>query len=272
MNIRKKQLICILVVAFLCIFAKCVYAADDNGVTVRFNPTDVTTTADNNQVEFTLEIDYPQSFPDMDGFSVVFDYNADDIKVDSVTPVSATWGAMNNGLTSGSTINFTNMNPSDRTTKGVVLVKATVLNPNGTASFGFKDILYGWTDPETYDSMSGNYPSISVNVTRAQSIDIPDDPGYQSGNEDPTPSTVTEEPVQEPTQEPTQEVTQIADNGSTGNVDVVDNTATPTPSKTNDNTKANTKIPQTGANIVIYAIIGSALFGSVILYKKYSNK
>ena len=271
MNIRKKQLICILVVAFLCIFAKCVYAADDNGVTVRFNTSAVTTTADNNQVEFKLEIDYPASFPDMDGFSVVFDYNPDDIRVDSVTPVSATWGAMNNGLTNGSTINFTNMNPSDRTTKEVVLVKATVLNPNGTATFGFKDILYGWTDPETYDSMSGNYPSISINVTREQSIDIPDDPGYQSGNEDPIPSTITEEPVQEPTQE----VTQIADNGSTGNVDVVDNTVTPTPEatkNTQDTTKATTKIPQTGANIVIYAIIGSALFGSVILYKKYSNK
>ena len=266
MNLRKKQLICLLVVAFLVIFAKAVYAADAKGVTISCNPSELKTTDTNKTVEFIVEINFPDEL--VAGFSGELVYNPDDIKIVSVKAANRPeedidyWTAGLNGNKISALAGIGEKCPE------ALKIKATVLNESGAATISIQNIQYATLDPETYDTEDIDYPALTVNIAKEISLDVPTGTGYQEGNEDPTPSTVTEEP----TQEPTQEVTQIADNGSTGNVNVVDNTATPTPSKTTDGTKANKKIPQTGANLVIYAIIGGALFGSVLLYKKYSNK
>ena len=265
MNIRKKQFICLLVVAFLVIFAKCAYAADAKGVTISCNPSELKTTDTNKTVEFVVEINFPDEI--VAGFSGELVYNPDDIKIVSVKAANRPeedidyWTAGSNGNRISALAGMGEKCPE------ALKIKATVLNESGAATISIQNIQYAFLDPETYDTEDIDYPALTVNIAKEISLDVPTGTGYQEGNENPTPST-----IEEPTQEPTQEVTKIADNGSTGNVNVVDNSATPTPSKTNDNTKANTKMPQTGANLVIYAVIGSALFGTVLLYKKYSNK
>ena len=260
MNIRKKVFFSLLVLAFLFIFSKCVYA-ENNDLIFHFNQDNLTIT-DTNQFEVYVVLD--DATDRAGGYSFSLDYNANDIRIDSITEASPYWKMrMYNQNTE-----FVFGDIDDTQTKDPRLVKVTgtLLNSSVTATIGLKECTLSDMDYEDIDEGEIGSRGITITKTVAQPTDInvPTDTGYQEGNEDPTPSTVTEEP--------TQEVTQIADNGSTGNVNVVDNSATPTPSKTNDNTKANKKIPQTGANIVIYTVIGSALFGSVLLYKKYSNK
>ena len=273
MNIRKKQFICLLVVAFLVIFAKCAYAADGKGVTISCNPTNITVTEDNRTVEFIINVDFPDEI--VAGFSGELVYNADDVKIVSVRAANREdieyWTAGSNGNRISALAGMGEKCPE------ALKIKATVLNESGVASISIQNIQYAYLDPETYDTEDIDYPSLTVNITQEVPLEVPTET-YNDPENQPTPTPTSAEPSQTPSETATDDNGNTGDNGNagnsgnSGNVNVVDNSSKSTTKTSTDNTKANTKIPQTGANIAIYAIIGSALFGSVVLYKKYSNK
>jgi len=265
MNTRKKVFFSLLVVAFLFIFSKCVYA-ETGKYTYHFNVDNLTLTdADSFEVYAVLD-DLNTQFV---GYNFNLDYDRSAIRIDSVTQVTGYWKM--DLYTESTGMVFGELDETKPKDSRLVKINGTILDETGNLTIGFVDC--GLAD-ENYDDVDpSQIASRGITITKAAAdpidINVPTGTGYQEGNQDPTPSTITEEPTE---QTPTQQVTQIADNGSTGDVNVVDNAATPTPKATTDNTKANKKIPQTGANLSIYAIIGSALFGTVLLYKKYSNK
>ena len=272
MNIRTKQLICLLAVAFLCIFAKCVYGADANGITFQFVPTDanatgVTTTADNNQVTFYMEVEMPNGFS-VDGLEGYFDYDSSALRIDSVNATSAAWTLGGYRADTGKV--FVTPDPTKGTDSKVLTITATVLDASGSATIGLKNIAYSYMD-ENYDFFEIQYPAISLNITRDESIDIPDDPGYLDPVDNPTPTPVEPTPTPTPTPTTTPNVSDDTNNSNNGN-NANDTNNSNNSNKTDDSTKANKKIPQTGANLVIYGVIGGALFGSALLFKKYRNK